>query len=395
MPRFPKRYVLFALLSVFALFLAACSEEVAQPRVPELTADIWNEFPGNTETECADGSDYRFFVRPGTVNKLVIDFQGGGACWDDGTCSLPIENPGAPGVYNSRVFGEPAEPVGIYNKANEANPIGDWYHAYIPYCTADIHLGNSTQTYTDPDGTPRTVQHKGQVNAQAVLDWVFAEFEAPETVFVTGCSAGAYGAIAYTPLVQERYPDADIYQMGDCGAGITPEVFFEGDDGISRWNTRGVLAELIPGLELGDTLSPAFVTDVYSSVGTQYPESVISQYNSAFDNIQILFYALQQGATLPLSQDALQQATQAWTAGLNASLAAIDSNADNFYSYTSLLDDDGVPENGTAHCIITRPEFYTYELDGVSFASWVDDLVNGRTDALGNVSPPAPEAALN
>ena len=128
MTRYFKPFGLLLLVAL-ALFLAACSEEAMNtPRVPELMANTWNEFSGNGETECADGSQYKYYAYPGTENKLVVDFQGGGACWDDGTCSLPIENPGDPGVYNSRVLGEP-EPLGIYNKTNEANPIGTWYHA--------------------------------------------------------------------------------------------------------------------------------------------------------------------------------------------------------------------------------------------------------------------------
>ena len=401
MKRYRPHFLL--LLSTLVLLFAACTQDEATnpgtpdpepPRTPELTANMWNAFTPGDDTICADGSEYEYYVYPGTQNKLVIDFQGGGACWDDGTCSLPTEEPGDGGVYNSRVFGEPA-PQGIYDKMNDANPIGDWYHAYISYCTADIHLGNSTQTYTDPGGETRTVQHKGQVNAQAVLDWVFAEFEAPETIFVTGCSAGAYGSITYMPKIQARYPNANIYQLGDCGAGVTPQAFYEGEDGISRWNTSSVLAELIPSLELSGGLDPTFLASIYVEVGTTYPESILSQYNSAADFIQILFYALQQGASLPPSQEEAQQAAQEWTAGLSASLNEIEAGTDNFYSYTSLLDNNDNPSDGTEHCIITKPEFYTYELNGVPFISWVEDLVNGRAEDLENVSPSAGVAALN
>ena len=168
MPRHAKYFGL-VLLGVLTLFLAACGEEVtatptmptpAPPSVPSLTAGMWNKFPGNNETECADGSDYAYYVYPGTVNKLVIDFQGGGACWDDGTCSLPSEAPGDGGLYNSLIFGEPA-PQGIYDKTREDNPTKDWYHAFISYCTADIHLGNSTQTYTNADGSERNSPAQG------------------------------------------------------------------------------------------------------------------------------------------------------------------------------------------------------------------------------------------
>ena len=390
------------LLGTLVLFLAACAEEATRPTtpnqpttppsVPSPVASMWNKFPGNTETECADGSDYAYYVYPGTVNKLVIDFQGGGACWDDETCSLPIDEPATPGAYNSRVFGEPA-PRGIYDKTREDNPTKDWYHAFISYCTADIHIGNSTQTYTNTtSGEEFSVQHKGQVNAQAVLDWIYSEFRAPETILMTGCSAGAYGSISYLPQVRERYPDAAIYQLGDSGAGVTPEVFFSGEDGINHWNTQSVLAELIPELDLSGGLNPTFITNIYELAGAQNPGGIVSQYNSAADGIQILFYALQQGAAFLPSQQEFQQAAQGWIPGLRASLGLIAADTDNFYSYVSELEDNDNPDDGTAHCIINRPEFYSYELNGTSFASWFEDLINGRKDALKNVAPEPSEA---
>src|SRR5262249_37076815 len=41
------------------------------------------------DPKCVNGSPYKFFARRGTVNKLVMYYQGGGACWEQTTCSLP------------------------------------------------------------------------------------------------------------------------------------------------------------------------------------------------------------------------------------------------------------------------------------------------------------------
>jgi hypothetical protein len=38
--------------------------------------------PADAGTGCGRGAPYSFFFRPGTVNKVVIDFEGGGGCWD-------------------------------------------------------------------------------------------------------------------------------------------------------------------------------------------------------------------------------------------------------------------------------------------------------------------------
>ena len=50
----------------------------------------WQEvrLPG---TICGNGSQYKFYVYDSpTSNNLLISFEGGGACWDDLTCSFPF-----------------------------------------------------------------------------------------------------------------------------------------------------------------------------------------------------------------------------------------------------------------------------------------------------------------
>lgn len=125
------------------------------------------------------------------------DFAGGGACWNDGTCSQP-SNPenDLDGLYLDGVYGSPGDTSydGIYDRENPDNPLKDWYHVHISYCTADLHLGDNAVTYTGEGGTLE-VNHKGAVNTRAALAWVFNNFSAPEAVFVTGVSAGAYASV--------------------------------------------------------------------------------------------------------------------------------------------------------------------------------------------------------
>ena len=40
--------------------------------------------------KCVHGGEYTFFVRKGTVNKVVFELEGGGACWNEASCALPI-----------------------------------------------------------------------------------------------------------------------------------------------------------------------------------------------------------------------------------------------------------------------------------------------------------------
>src|SRR5215210_4000630 len=42
----------------------------------------WTTFAPGGETRCARGTPFKYFVRRGSVNRVIIDFRGGGACWD-------------------------------------------------------------------------------------------------------------------------------------------------------------------------------------------------------------------------------------------------------------------------------------------------------------------------
>lgn len=389
MPRF------LALLCVLML-LAACARATVDavdpvpapqpeaPTLPELEPGVWNVFAPGGETVCADGSPYAFFVHPGSVNKVVVDFEGGGACWSDGTC-------GDRGPYQSSLDASTSaryrevRPSGIYDKDSPANPVGDWYHVFVSYCTGDVHLGNSDEVYSTSQGE-RTVHHRGQANVEAMLSWLAQEFSAPEAIFVTGCSAGAYGSIVYTPRLAALYPDADLAQLGDCGAGIIPEEFVE--KGLLRWNIGEVLPE---GVDLTEGVPATFLADAYVSIGRQYPASRLSQYNSAFDRVQIAFYARQQGLSIR-DPEVFQEASEAWFTGFLTSMQTIQSELPSFSGYTSTLDDNDTLEDGTAHCILFRPDFYTLTTqgpDGVAFVAWLDRLLSG--ESAQTVFAPLPE----
>ncbi|ADI14304.1 pectin acetylesterase-family hydrolase [Truepera radiovictrix] len=354
----------------------------AAPTLPDLTPGVWTALSPGGETTCSDGSPYTFFVRPGTVNKVVVDFEGGGACWNDGTCGPngPYQ-PNLAASMSARYREE--NPTGLYDKSNPENPVRDWYHVFVSYCTADVHLGDSVETYTTPQGE-RTVYHKGQANVRAVLAWMAEHFSAPEAVFVTGCSAGAYGAALYTAELAAMYPEADVSQMGDCGAGIIPESFVQ--EGLNRWNIEGALPA---GVDLEEGVPATFLADAYVVIGQQFPEARLSQYNSAFDGVQIAFYARMLERNLQ-DPEALQEVAEAWFTGLVTSLQGIQVELPSFSSYTSLLDDNDDLQDGTAHCLLFRPEFYTLVTSEVRFVDWLGDLIAGESGQT--VFTPLPEA---
>jgi Pectinacetylesterase len=309
-------------------------------------------------TVCSDGSPYRFFVHRGDASRLLLEFEGGGACWSGATCGAD--------VYNRRVISDPeaarqaGQLQGVYDRNNPENPFKEYTHVYIPYCTGDLHWGNASATYMDPAGTSLAIQHRGAANAATALNWAAENVRSPSQVVVAGCSAGGYGAALWSATIARAYPGARMVQLADSAAGVVPEGFFSTP--FSNWNVSDAWPSFIPGLAL-DRVDPATLTlpRLYTSIATFFPTASFSQFNTRSDSVQIFFYALSKGSIS--ASDGAE-----WSARMNANVDQISAENPNFRAYLA---------PGTEHCVINRPSFYTQSVGGVKFSDWVRTLLGG------------------
>ncbi|GAA6735217.1 hypothetical protein Thermus77359_04420 [Thermus oshimai] len=301
---------------------------------------FWQEVqvPGGV---CSDGSPYRFYVSPGDPKRVVLDFQGGGACWDAATCGPASQ------TYRKKV--DPQELLlaqGIYNRMSIANPFFGWTHIFVPYCTGDLHVGQATVDY----GGFR-VHHQGARNALAVLEYLFRNHPQAERVFVTGCSAGAYGAVFWADKVLSTYKNAQVALCGDAGVGVATEDF----PGFRVWNPR---YPDLPGL------SPRpQVAEIYAALAQAYPKAAIAQYTTALDGTQIFFYGLMKGERTPSEATAREWAARALQA------VTLPAQAQNYTFFLAA---------GSQHCILPRPELYTLKVGETGFLDWLRALSEGK-----------------
>jgi Pectinacetylesterase len=323
------------------------------PTLPDLEADTWNVFRPGGETTCSYETEFEYYVYPGTVNKVVVEFMGGGACWTNISCTL-----GSGQLFNDEIVQEDlmrhAE-EGIHDHSNPDNPFRDWYMVFIPYCTGDIHWGDAVGEYGD-EGHEIELHHKGAVNARAVLAWIYENFSDPETIFVTGCSAGSYGSLGWTPYLMQHYPDSQVIQFGDSGAGVITDSFF--NDSFPVWNAYDALPNWIDDIDEANWPDNVDLAYMYNTLAAFYPNMILSQYNTAYDNNQVFFYEAMGGG----------DNIDTWSATMRDSISSIEAASPNFRYYTM---------SGEKHCITPYDEFYTYEVDGVKLVDWVNDLANG------------------
>ena len=361
------QWVSVLLVGLLTLASAGCQTEAAQEESaePDVLANLvegWNTVSPGEGTTCSDGSDYRFFARKGDPSKLMVYLQGGGGCWTAGTCDRegnPTYTTTAPPTLRSPAGADPEEGAlhGALAFGHPENPFSDYSVVFVPYCTGDVHLGNRTASYTvaATDESPErevTVEHKGFTNGMAALAWTYEAFQSPETIFVTGSSAGAIPSPAYARVLKDHYAGARVVQLGDGAGGYRNLAESRPHE---QWGALDALSDFP---EIAAMSSDDFNFEVlYTTAGSAEPDVVFSRYDTAEDAVQIQF--LQVSGQAP---ELLQPL-------LDANEADIDTKITNYFSYVA---------PGDVHTILLRPEFYTYSVNGTSIRDWVAALAAGE-----------------
>lgn len=169
------------------------------------------EFP---DTQCRDGSAAGLGVSLNSASKKVMIYlEGGGACWDSGTCLINPAN--ANGMKGEKTGG-------VFDRSNSENPVRDWNFIYVPYCTGDTHGGaNPNGSIPGVAGTQRFV---GYLNMQKFLQRVVPTFEDAEDVILTGISAGGFGTAQNAVLVQRAFADVKVKVIDDSGPPLSKAI---------------------------------------------------------------------------------------------------------------------------------------------------------------------------
>jgi hypothetical protein len=329
-------------------------------------ADYGFEYNGLTPA-CSNApgtpdDEFTFFVKGGkkkNKKNLVIFFDGGGACWDVINCVIfPTYT-----QYQDEklwMFSDDLEGRGIFDQTRKDNPFKDWGFVYIPYCTGDLFWGANDANY---DGF--TIQHRGFINFQAVLEYLEENTKRPKKIFVTGSSAGSYGATLAFPYVKESFPRSKVYLLGDAGNGIMGGTF--PTEGIANWNVQ------MPDWIFPDGYDPTMtLEEIYTEIAAEYRRSPMAQYTTAFDGTQIYYYNVMLNIDDPDKWDYFtQELIFKWHFTMKIFAYNTAAASPNYRYYIAA---------GTDHTILSFPEFYTEEsAEGVSFAKWVKRMIKIKT----------------
>ena len=201
-------------------------------RVP-LETWSWVNFP---DSACGNGMPTGIGVNSTTRSRDVLIFlMGGGACWNALTCSFAatfVDTGYDVGNFNA----ETAIAAPPFNRGLMTNPFKDMNFVFVPYCTGDVHSGDAVTTHQGFANIPtRTVHHKGRANIDAYLKRLKDTWPDATRVFVTGSSAGAFGAQMNYQKVVDTWPGAEVHVLADCGQIINPSGSLL-NDWTTAWN---------------------------------------------------------------------------------------------------------------------------------------------------------------
>ena len=189
-----------------------CQQDGDPTQCP-MTTENMTVYPGGS-TMCAYGDPYAFQVFPGSSNRLVVYFQGGGVVANGAFAKIQRDDGG--------LFRTTPTPTDVGGLTSGQAPFEEDTVVYILYCSADFHVGNTTIYFTEV--TPDATYVMGLHNVQAVLDWIDAQSLTLDSLVIAGESAGAEGALMWAPTIFSMFPATQTALLldGHANPGLQP-----------------------------------------------------------------------------------------------------------------------------------------------------------------------------
>ena len=153
-------------------------------------------------SRCSEGSAWHGLVQLGAdAGKVLVFFLGGGVSLNE---EMSRDNARRCVFAPTVILQDYIVEYGILSDAPE-NPFRNWTRLVVEYATGDFHMGTNEFRCT---GVDITVNHIGYNNYTLFMDEVLPLIGEPDTLVVTGSSAGGFATALLTDDVMARIPSA-------------------------------------------------------------------------------------------------------------------------------------------------------------------------------------------
>ncbi|MFD1888411.1 pectin acetylesterase-family hydrolase [Paenibacillus wenxiniae] len=323
------------------------------------------------EMKSSDGSKYSALFKKGSENNIIVYFAGGGVSVNKemarqetyNTKRIPID-----------IVANLTMNMGGIATASEDNPFKDWTVIAFPYATGDFHIGTGEFKYTDNNGKERTLYHNGFINFTSAMRKImeYADIADPAKVFVTGYSAGGFGASL-----------------------LADDIF---SDYFPKAKSKTVLAD--SSLLLNDSWhsiatdvwrSPKHISDRLVSNNITL-DSLTALHERWGDKVNILFDSSTRDGDLAKVQNYFdtgnmkvdEEKADKYQQILKETIPKFKKQANAYIFIWDGLPWYDDPQNLTMHTIIATPAFHNkFKKIDISICDWVINAVNGKMEDYG------------
>ena len=304
----------------------------------------------------SDGSEWHGIFRKGTENKVVVYFFGGGVS------ITPETSEGGNKFYATNMTGQDFVAQGGIGSDAEDNPFRNWSFIVIPYATGDFHAG--TGVYEGK----KTVYHTGYGNYSAYVEQVKQYVGEPDTLLVTGFSAGGFATSLLADDVIDRFPSAENVTV--CVDSSL--LLYDGwhDTAVNLWKAP---------TEISDRLT----------TNNLVLDSLTALHEKRGDSVKILFDCSYRDDTLMQYQsyinsgkmDKTKELGDNFQRDLMKMVKGLQENIPDVGIYIWSCGEDANTHN-TQHTIISANVFDKLG-NGKSVGEWIFDAVNGDVKTYG------------
>lgn len=348
-----------SMIAVTALGIAIFLKMTILSTFPKLEGEPeigkWYDVPVENAFS-SDGSEWHGIFRKGAENKVVVYFFGGGVS------ITPETSEGGKEFYATTMLAQDFVAQGGIGSNDDHNPFKDWSFIVIPYATGDFHAG--TGIYEGE----KTVYHTGYNNYSAFIEQIKPYVGEPDTLLVTGFSAGGFATSLLADDVIDRFPS--VVNVTVCVDSSL--LLYDGwhDTAVDLWRTPS---------EISDRLT----TD------NLVLDSLTALYEKRGDSVKILFDCSYRDDTLMQYQsyidtgkmDKTRELGDNFQQNLKEMVTALQENIPNVGIYIWSYREDADTHN-TQHTIISSNVFDSLGNDR-SVGEWIFDAVNGDVRTYG------------
>ena len=365
--RSKTKTILIVIVAIVVLFVGVVLFALSRTiliKQPELTGtpEVGKWYRITPEgTKSSDGSEWHGLIKVGKENKVAVYFFGGGASISGYTSERGNE------FFATKASIQDFVALGGISSDSEENPFRDWTFLVLPYATGDFHSGTGEYHYLK-NNVEQTVYHTGYDNYSSFIEKARQYVGEPDTLLVTGFSAGGFATSLLADDVIGRFPSATNVTVCVDSSLLLYDGWHE--TAADLWKSPKEISDRLTGNNI--------VLD-----------SLTALYQKRGDSVKILFDCSYRDDTLQQYQSFIRTGKMEknkengdiFQKDLKQMAEDLQNNIPGIGIYIWNYDQDNSTGN-TQHTIISSNLFDKLE-DDISVAEWIIAAVDGDVSSHG------------